>query len=255
MSPHRVKLKGFLCYKEEQEVSFDGNATLWMLSGLNGSGKSSIFDAVTYALFGHHRGGGKEAVELINKDSDSLLVEFDFLLEGKAFRANYPELLNWVQSTAAYGFLQAYHEYVRPLSDVERDHFYAEVTLAACLYGASAATSEAVLEMRFNAMADQLERSQILFEFLAIMRSAPILPLPLRLVQPLLIRAAIDLTPGWLRRVVGLTDYGLNALELAVVRQIGAFADRLVLEINPAVQACRRMRLPANYLYVDDNVL
>jgi hypothetical protein len=28
-----------------------------------------------------------------------------------------------------------------------------------------------------------------------------------------------------------------------VVRQIGAFADRLVLETNPAVQACRRMRL------------
>jgi hypothetical protein len=33
------------------------------------------------------------------------------------------------------------------------------------------------------------------------------------------------------------------------VRQIGAFADRLVLEINPAIQACRRMGLSANYLY------
>jgi exonuclease SbcC len=85
--PLRVKLKGFLCYKDEQEISFDGNATLWMLSGLNGSGKSSIFDAVTYALFGHHRGGGQHAVELINKDSDSLLVEFDFLLEGQPYRA------------------------------------------------------------------------------------------------------------------------------------------------------------------------
>src|SRR5262249_3526341 len=29
-----------------------------------------------------------------------------------------------------------------------------------------------------------------------------------------------------------------------------AFADRLVLESNPAVQACRRTRLPADYLYV-----
>jgi exonuclease SbcC len=84
--PQRVKLRGFLCYKEEQEVSFDGNATLWMLSGLNGSGKSSVFDAVTYALFGHHRGGCQNAVELINKDSDGLLVEFDFLLDGKAYR-------------------------------------------------------------------------------------------------------------------------------------------------------------------------
>ncbi len=87
MIPQRVLLKGFLCYTDEQEVRFDGAATLWMLSGLNGSGKSSIFDAVTYALFGHHRGGGSQAVELINKDSDLLLVEFDFLLDGQLYRA------------------------------------------------------------------------------------------------------------------------------------------------------------------------
>jgi uncharacterized protein (DUF2236 family) len=103
--------------------------------------------------------------------------------------------------------------------------------------------------MRFEAIANQLERSEILFDFLAIMRSAPILPLPLRPVQPLLIRAAIDLTPQWLRKIVGLTDHSLNALEAGLVRQIGAFADRLVLESNPAVQACRRMGLSANYLY------
>jgi len=168
---------------------------------------------------------------------------------GKAYRANDPELLNWVQGTAAYGFLQAYHAYVRPLSDLERDRYYAEATLAASLYGASASASEAALEMRFEAMANQLERSDILFEFLAIMRAAPILPLPLRPVQPLLIQAAIDLTPHWLRTIVGLTDDGLNAWAAGVVRQIGAFADRLVLESSPAVQACRRMGLSANYLY------
>jgi DNA repair exonuclease SbcCD ATPase subunit len=72
---------------DDQEVEFDSNSTLWMLSGLNGSGKSSIFDALTYALFGHHRGGGQHAHELINKDSDSLLVEFDFLLDGRPYRA------------------------------------------------------------------------------------------------------------------------------------------------------------------------
>ena len=174
---------------------------------------------------------------------------------GKAYRANDPELLNWVQGTAAYGFLQAYHAYVRPLSDLQRDRYYAEGTLAASLYGASASTSEAALETRFETMANQLERSDILFEFLAIMRSAPILPLPLRAVQPLLIQAAIDVTPDWLRTIVGLTDDGLNVWEAGALRQIGAFADRLVLETNPAVQACRRMRLPANYLYVHDNAL
>ena len=57
-----------------------------MLSGLNGSGKSSIFDAVTYALFGHHRGGSQHALELINKDSDGLVVEFDFLLDTQVYR-------------------------------------------------------------------------------------------------------------------------------------------------------------------------
>jgi len=33
-----------------------------------------------------------------------------------------------------------------------------------------------------------------------------------------------DLTPHWLRTIVGLTDDGLNALEAGVVRQIGATA-------------------------------
>ena len=85
MIPHRIKLSGFLSYKGEQDIRFDG-AAVWMLAGTNGSGKSSIFDAVTYALFGHHRGGSQNAGELINKDSTGLGVEFDFLLDGKLYR-------------------------------------------------------------------------------------------------------------------------------------------------------------------------
>src|SRR3954471_268626 len=86
MIPRRVKLSGFLSYKDEQEIAFDGSA-LWMLSGLNGSGKSAIFDAVTYALFAYHRGGSLHANELINKESDTMVVEFDFVLDGKLYRA------------------------------------------------------------------------------------------------------------------------------------------------------------------------
>ena len=169
---------------------------------------------------------------------------------GEAYCANDPELLNWVQATAAYGFLQSYHSYVRPLSLSERDRYYAEGISAAALYGAtSGPTSEADLAMLFEATAGRLERSDIVFEFLAIIRSAPILPLPLRPVQHLLIRAAVHLTPCWLRTTLGLNERGLHAWEAQVVRQAGAFADRLLLESNPAVQACRRMRLPADYLY------
>jgi uncharacterized protein (DUF2236 family) len=45
---------------------------------------------------------------------------------GEPYCANDPELLTRVQGTAAYGFLQAYHAYVRPLSLSERDCYYAE---------------------------------------------------------------------------------------------------------------------------------
>jgi uncharacterized protein (DUF2236 family) len=169
---------------------------------------------------------------------------------GEAYCANDPELLNWVHGTAAYGFVQAYHAYVRPLSLQERNCYYAEGITAAALYGAiSAPASEVELEILFEATAGRLERSDIVFEFLAIMRSAPILPLLLRPVQHLLVRAAIDLTPRWLQTILGLNGYGVRRWEAELIRQAGAFADRLVLETSPAVQACRRVRLPAQYLY------
>jgi exonuclease SbcC len=84
MIPLRIHLQGFLSYKDEQEIDFSG-APVWLLAGLNGSGKSSIFDAVTYALFGHHRGGGTDAIELINKDSVAANVTFEFTLEGRPY--------------------------------------------------------------------------------------------------------------------------------------------------------------------------
>jgi uncharacterized protein (DUF2236 family) len=170
---------------------------------------------------------------------------------GEAYRANEPELLNWVQGTAAHGFLQAYHMYVQPLSSPERDRYYAEGVPAASLYGATGApTSEVEVEMLFHAMAGRLEPSEIVLEFLRIMRSAPILPLLLRPAQDLLVRAGVDLTPDWVRRILGLPGHGLHPWEAKVIRQAGALADCLVLASNPAVQACRRMCLPADYLYV-----
>lgn len=84
MIPKRIKLAGFLCYKDEQEINFDGSS-LWMLAGMNGSGKSSIFDAVTYALFNCHRGGSKGAIDLINKECKSLSVEFEFEIQKQCY--------------------------------------------------------------------------------------------------------------------------------------------------------------------------
>ena len=137
---------------------------------------------------------------------------------GEPYCANDPELLNWVQGTAAYGFLQAYHAYVQPLSSSERDRYYAEGVPAAALYGAtSAPASEVELEDLFQTMRGRLERSDIVFEFLAIMRSAPVLPLLLRPAQRLLVRAAVNLTPRWARTVLGLEGDGLCAVVVGVL--------------------------------------
>jgi exonuclease SbcC len=85
MIPLRILLQGFLCYRDQKEIHFD-DSSLWMLAGLNGSGKSAVFDAVTYALFSGHRGGQRNAEELINKESDGLVVEFDFLRGNEVYR-------------------------------------------------------------------------------------------------------------------------------------------------------------------------
>src|SRR5262245_18738556 len=105
------------------------------------------------------------------------------------------------------------------------------------------------LKCCFHAMAGRLERSDIVLEFITIMSSAPILPLLLRPAQDLLVRR-VDLTPNWVRTMLGLNGHGLHPWEAELIRQAGAFADRLVLASNPAFQACVRLCLPADYLYV-----
>jgi uncharacterized protein (DUF2236 family) len=87
------------------------------------------------------------------------------------------------------------------------------------------------------------------------MRSASPLPLLLRPAQRLLVRAAVNLTPRWARTILGLEGDALYPWEAEVVRRTGALADRIVLNSNPAVQACQRMGLPADYLYVHRNAL
>ena len=170
---------------------------------------------------------------------------------GEAYSANDPELLNWVQATAAFGFLQAYHVYAAPLALAERDRYYRDGEIAAKLYGATQPPrSEAELEAFFLAMSPRLEASPIIFEFLHIMQTARLLPRLLQPIQPLLARAAVSLTPSWVRSLLGLGDkFGLRSWEGALVRQGSALADRIMLESSPAVQACIRLGLPANYLY------
>ncbi|WP_395074882.1 oxygenase MpaB family protein [Hyphococcus sp.] len=170
---------------------------------------------------------------------------------GAVFQASEPELLTWVQATAAYGFLESYSNYAAPLSDVERDRYYAESQTAAALYGATGApASRAEQGALFEAMIPKLEASDIVFEFLSIMKRAEAFPQPVQLAQRSLVRAAVDLTPAPVRDVLGLdARYGLRPFEGRVIRRMARRADRLMLRSGPAVTSCRRLGLPDNYLY------
>ena len=169
--------------------------------------------------------------------------------DGRAFRADDPELLEWVHTTACFGFLEAYQAYVRALTSIERDRFYAESAPVARLYGAtSAPESEADVAALFERMEAQVERSDVVLEFLAIVRRMPLLPRALRPVQGLLTAAAIGLVPTAMRERIGV-DQRLAAWQRQLVRATGRAADRVVLRSNPAVQACRRLGLPDDFLY------
>lgn len=171
--------------------------------------------------------------------------------DGTTYRANDIDLLNWVQATASFGFVEAYRRYVCPLSAEEVDRFYAESVPGARLYGAqNAPTSDAERHVLFEAMRPRLEASPVVLEFLDIMRQAPAFPRPLRPLQRMLIRAAVDMTPEWARDLLGLTaKHGLRAWERPLVQMAGSLSDRLLLPSSPAVQSCLRMKLPADYLY------
>jgi uncharacterized protein (DUF2236 family) len=171
--------------------------------------------------------------------------------DGIPYRANDQRLLAWVHATAAFGFAQAYHRYVESLSQKHFDDFYAEGAPVSRLYGVTEAPGSS-LEMTalFESMRAHLEPSPIIFEFLKIMRETKIFPSSLRWIQPILLRAAVDLIPGWLRGRLGLTElYGSRARERRLTHWAGAVAERILLPASPAVQSCLRLGLPINYLY------
>lgn len=171
--------------------------------------------------------------------------------DGRPYKANDTRLLNWVQATAGYGFTEAFHRYVRPLTAEERDRAWSDAYPTAILYGAiGAPRSEAEWQVQLADMTPQLSPSPIVFEFLDIMRKADAFPAMARPIQILLVRAAVDIVPLEVARVVGLTPQdGLKGWQRALVRRIAQGADRFPLHQSPAAQSCVRLGLPADWLY------
>ncbi|MCZ7674376.1 MAG: SMC family ATPase [Chloroflexi bacterium] len=87
MIPLRLELTNFLSYRETAVLDFDG-IHLACISGANGAGKSSILDAITWALFGKAR--SKSDDDLVNRRAaltdDAAEVSYTFTLEGSIYR-------------------------------------------------------------------------------------------------------------------------------------------------------------------------
>ena len=89
MKPIRLELKEFGPYKNEI-IEWDKiiNEPIFLITGKTGSGKSTLFDAITYALY-NKTTGGKDIASLRMKtalDKDKTQVNFDFELSGKKYR-------------------------------------------------------------------------------------------------------------------------------------------------------------------------
>lgn len=170
---------------------------------------------------------------------------------GERYSASDPRLLSWVHTTAAFSFAEAYSRYVNTLNSIEFDAFYREGAPASRLYGALEVPQSIVdVQALFESMRGRLDPSPIVFQFLQIMRETAALPRPLLWMQPLLVRAAVDLVPDWIRQLLGLTEYyGLRPRERWLVRLAGDLSNRIVPSESPATQSCLRLGLPITYLY------
>jgi len=84
MIPVNLKLSNFTSYSENiPELDFS-KFHLAAISGANGAGKSSILDAITWALWGWSR-SGDSADQLIRLGAEEMQVDFSFDLDGSEF--------------------------------------------------------------------------------------------------------------------------------------------------------------------------
>lgn len=90
MKPLRLEMQAFLTYKEKEIIDFTllGDKGIYLISGKTGTGKTAIFDAIMYALYGI--GSGKDRTDdqvrssFATEDEDTY-VKLQFEANGKIY--------------------------------------------------------------------------------------------------------------------------------------------------------------------------
>lgn len=93
MIPVQLTVEGLYSYRERQTINFKNltEAGLFGIFGAVGSGKSSVLEAISFALYGETERlnmRDKRAYNMMNLKSNTSYIEFDFInYENKLFRA------------------------------------------------------------------------------------------------------------------------------------------------------------------------
>lgn len=92
MKPVSLEMYGFMTYKNKTFIDFTKlySSKIFIISGDTGSGKTSIFDAISFALYGEIQREGFIIDDLrsdfLNGDDQPTYVDFIFDLDGKKYR-------------------------------------------------------------------------------------------------------------------------------------------------------------------------
>ncbi|MDP3458943.1 MAG: oxygenase MpaB family protein [Hyphomonas sp.] len=170
---------------------------------------------------------------------------------GEAYRALDAELLDWVSATASYGFLMGYDRFVRPLSEADKQRFFAEGETVAGLYGVqNEIRSVADFDAMMRKLLPRFEPHPINTEFLAIMKSGRAAPGVPKGLQSSLVNAAVEILPPEVRERLGLgPEYDLSPAGHFAVRTMARIAESVPDTAGPPAQACERLGLPRSFLW------
>ncbi len=172
--------------------------------------------------------------------------------DGEAYRALDPALLDWVSATASYGFLEAYHRFVRPLTDGERADYYRDGAAVARLYGVEhPVASDADFFVMLEDLLPRFEPHPINREFLGIImsgRAAPAIP---AFLHRAMARASVSLLPVAVRRRLELGPrFDMTRRDRLALTAAGRLADRIGTPSMPAWQAAKRLGLPGRFAWM-----